>query len=116
MSYVKECEICGKEFDPEFRVIEHLCEICEQTERETRRKQADELLRKGDIPVKWLLKAGRASSSSDYAVKYYYNKKHPKFYKQKRELLRSVRRAWHENAFNHRERIEAAILDHNEHA
>lgn len=55
--------------------------------------------------MKILLKIGRATCSTDFAVRYYYNPRHKKFYKQKDKLKKAIRRIWAIGAFNHRKRI-----------
>ena len=55
-----------------------------------------------DLPIYVLLKLGRRVCSSDYAVKYYYNKKHKMFHCKKKVLRKAIRRAWGIGAFEHR--------------
>lgn len=60
-------------------------------------------------PIECLLKIGKAIASTDYAVRYFHNKNHPKFYLNKRELLRSVRKSYSTGAFEHRKQAEEII-------
>jgi len=46
------------------------------------------------MPIYMLLKIGRILDPTDYPIKYYYNKKHPKFYKQRSRLIQAVYKAW----------------------
>ncbi|MDQ0160665.1 hypothetical protein [Alkalibacillus salilacus] len=57
-----------------------------------------------------LLKIGKATGSTDFGVRFYYKKQHPKFYKNRFALEKAIKRMWANNAFNHRERT-ARILD-----
>jgi|GEM_PF-6714630 len=56
-------------------------------------------------PDDLLQKIGEAVCSTDYAVRFFNNPNHKKFYHERRELLRSLRRAWQTGAFDHKERI-----------
>ncbi len=56
-------------------------------------------------PIYLLLKMGKAVCPTDYVVRYYYNPKHEKYYKNHKELLRTIRRTWSIGAFNHREQM-----------
>ena len=44
-------------------------------------------------PVKWLLEVGRVAAPTDYAVVHYYDKRHPKFYRQRSVLEKALRHA-----------------------
>lgn len=60
---------------------------------------------------KTLLELGRLVCGGDFAVRFYNNKKHPGFYKNRELLEKSIRRAYAVNAFNHREQIISYLLD-----
>ena len=64
-----------------------------------------------DLPVKTLLKIGKRVCSTDYAVRFYYNKQHPKFHLNKEALKHAIRRAWAVGAFNHQEQIIDILED-----
>lgn len=66
-------------------------------------KPFDKLIEK--IPVYLLLEMGKRVASTDYVVRYYYNSKHKKFYKNKEGLKKCIRRAWNIGAFNHRRQL-----------
>ena len=66
-------------------------------------KPIEELI--NDLPVRTLLKIGKRVCSTDYAVRFYYNKQHPKFHLNKKALQHAVRRAWAVGAFNHKKQI-----------
>ncbi len=63
----------------------------------------------GSLSDEVLLEIGRRVASTDFAVRFYNNPKHPKFHQNSRELVRAVRRAWAVGAFDHREQILDAI-------
>ena len=44
-------------------------------------------------PITYVIKGARAMRCSDYAITYYYNKKHPKYYKNPELARRALRRA-----------------------
>lgn len=56
-----------------------------------------------NAPVTVLLKIGHVVAPTDYAVKFYYNKQHSMFYKNKEKLRKVIIRAFAMGAFNHRE-------------
>jgi len=59
-----------------------------------------ELTRK--MKISTLLAIGERISSTDYAVRFYYKKNHPKFHLNRGELEKSIRRAYGIGAFNHK--------------
>lgn len=61
------------------------------------------------LNIELLLKIGKRICSTDYAVRFYYNKNHPKFYKQKDLLIKAIRRAYSMGAFNHREQAHEIV-------
>jgi len=63
-----------------------------------------------ELPVKTLLRIGKRVCSTDFAVRFYRNKRHPSFHLNKEALRHAIRRAWAQGAFNHREQI-LDILD-----
>ena len=64
-----------------------------------------------DLPVRTLLKIGKRVCSTDYAVRFYYNKQHPKFHLNKEALKHAIRRAWAVGAFNHQEQVIDILED-----
>lgn len=60
---------------------------------------------------KTLLKLGRLVCRGDFVVRFYNNKKHQGFYKNRELLEKSVRRAYTVNAFSHREQIIDYLID-----
>lgn len=65
-----------------------------------------------ELPVYVLLKIGKEIASTDFAVRFYHKKNHKKFYKNKRELLRTIRRSYAIGAFEHREQVEEIVEDY----
>lgn len=63
------------------------------------------------LSSKELLHIGKQLAATDYAVRFYNNKKHPKFYKNDSELLRTIRRTYTVGAFDHKERIEKMVIE-----
>lgn len=59
-----------------------------------------------------LLEIGKALGSSDFTVRWYNNKDHPGFYKNRANLETAIRRIWCIGAFNHRDRIIQILKDH----
>lgn len=57
------------------------------------------------VPVAVLLAIGRRIASTDYAVRFYDNKQHPKFHTNREALEKAVRRAWSLGAFEHRGQV-----------
>ena len=62
-----------------------------------------------NLPIKKLLELGKKVCFTDYAIRFYYNKKHPKFHLNKEALKHAVRRAYSIGAFNHRDIIQNFI-------
>lgn len=52
-----------------------------------------------------LLVIGKLIASTDYAVRFYYNKNHPKFHTNRQSLEGAVRHAWDQGAFDHRKQV-----------
>lgn len=69
-----------------------------KTREETKKKLKDlgkpvpELI--NELPIRTLLKIGRAVRSTDYAVRFYYKKEHPKFHLNKEALRKAIRREY----------------------
>lgn len=57
------------------------------------------------FPVSRLLPIARVVCGTDYAVRYYYNKNHPKFYKNEEAFRHALRRCVATNAFDHCQQI-----------
>lgn len=74
----------------------------------TQRKPIDVLINEANI--KTLYKIGKAVCPSSYAVKYYYNKRHPKFHCNVDELKHCIRREASINHFNKAEIIREMLL------
>ena len=55
------------------------------------------------MKISTLLAIGKRIASTDYAVRFYYKKNHPKFHLKREQLEKSVRRAFGIGAFNHKE-------------
>ena len=72
-------------------------------------KPIEELI--DELPVRTLLKIGKRVCSTDYAVRFYYNKQHPKFHLNKEALKHAIRRAWAVGAFNHQEQVIDILED-----
>ena len=64
------------------------------------------------VPDKVLLEIGGYVSKTDFAVRFYNNKKHPQFYKNRELLEKSIRRSYGMGAFNHRETIIDYLEDY----
>jgi hypothetical protein len=64
-----------------------------------------------ELSVKTLLRIGKRVCSTDYAVRFYYIKQHPKFHLNKEALRHAIRRAWAQGAFKHREQILGILED-----
>jgi hypothetical protein len=64
------------------------------------------------LPVYVLLKLGRRVASSDYAVRFYRNRQHPKFHLNRPKLRKALRRAWGEGAFEHREQMMVIVEEY----
>lgn len=58
-----------------------------------------------------LLEIGERVCRSDYVVKFYYNKNHPSFYKNRDFLEHAIKRSFAFGAFNHREIILDRLMD-----
>lgn len=56
-------------------------------------------------PVTALLAIGKRIASTDFAVRFYYNKQHPDFHTNREALEKAVRRAWAQGAFEHRRQV-----------
>lgn len=54
------------------------------------------------VPVSVLLEIGKRIVPTDFAIRFYRNKNHPKFYNNRFALEKSVRRAFEIGAFDHR--------------
>jgi len=52
---------------------------------------------------------GERVCSTDFAVRFFNKKEHPKFYRNREALERAVRRAWASGAFDHRSQIVAEV-------
>ena len=63
-------------------------------------------------PIYELLEIGKRLCPTNFAVKYYYNKKHPEFYKNRVLLEKAIRKVWANDGFKHREFIESSIKLH----
>ena len=63
------------------------------------------------VSDKVLIAIGRRVCSTDYAVRYFKNKGHPKFYKNRNALEKSIRRAYARGAFQHRAQIVEILED-----
>lgn len=63
-------------------------------------------------PIYVLLEIGKYVARTDYAICYYNNPKHPKFYREKEKVRKSIRRAYGIGAFDHREIIERMLYWH----
>jgi hypothetical protein len=63
------------------------------------------------LPVKTLLRIGKRVCSTDYAVRFYNNKQHPKFHLNKKALRHAIRREWVQGAFKYQERILDILED-----
>jgi hypothetical protein len=57
------------------------------------------------------LKIGKSVCDTDFVVRFYKNKNHKQFYHNRKELIKSVRRAFGIGAFNHREQIFNIVYD-----
>ncbi len=57
------------------------------------------------LPDKILLEVGKIIARTDYAVRFFKNKGHPKFYHNREALERAVRRGWHLSFFYSGERV-----------
>ena len=57
------------------------------------------------FPIKELQPVAKYVCSTDYAVRYYNNKKHPKFYHNDEAFRKALRRCVAIGAFEHRETI-----------
>ena len=64
-----------------------------------------------NLDDKTLVELGKLVCRGDFAVRFYSNKKHRGFYKNRELLEKSVRRAYAVNAFNHREQIIDYLID-----
>ena len=63
------------------------------------------------LSEKVLLEVGKYVCSTDYAVRFYKNKEHPKFYKNRASLEKAIRRSYGMGAFNHRETILDYLME-----
>ena len=61
------------------------------------------------LPVYKLLYIGKRICNTDYAIRFYNNKKHKKFYHNRPAVEKAIRRAYAMGAFNHRERIKEIL-------
>ena len=57
------------------------------------------------LPDKTLLEVGKLIANTDYAVRFFKNEGHPKFYHNREALEKSVRRAWDFSVFYGGERV-----------
>lgn len=64
------------------------------------------------LTIKHLLALGRIGAATDYAVRFYYNKQHPKFHKNRAALETAVRRAWSTSFRFYGERMARYLLQH----
>jgi len=64
------------------------------------------------LPDHVLLEIGKRTCSTDFAVRFYNDKNHKKFYKNRSELERAIRRMYTIGAFNHREIAVQIIQKH----
>ncbi|MBT9148134.1 MAG: hypothetical protein DDT32_01904 [Syntrophomonadaceae bacterium] len=62
--------------------------------------------------IKCLLEIGNRICFTDFAVRFYNNKQHPQFYRQRDKVEKAIRRAYHQNAFNHRQQAEEIMAKH----
>jgi hypothetical protein len=58
-----------------------------------------------------LIAIGKRVCSSDFAVRFFKNKGHPKFYQNRDALEKSIRRAYAIGAFQHRAQIVEMLED-----
>ena len=58
-----------------------------------------------------LIELGKLVCRTDYAVRFYNNKKHPNFYRNRELLEKAIRRTYAINAFNHREQIIDYLIE-----
>lgn len=65
--------------------------------------------------IECLLEIGKNICPTDFAVRFYYNKNHPKFYKQRPRLEKAIRRAYTQNAFNHKQQAEEIMKGYKTH-
>ena len=75
-------------------------------------KNVIDLINNASVSV--LLKVGKRIGCTDSAVKYYHNKKHSKFYKNKEALRHAIRREASLNAFDRRNVIKEMLMEHYE--
>ena len=64
-----------------------------------------------DAPIEDLLYVGRLVCSTDYAIRFFKNKNHPKFYKNEEAVRHAIRRAYSQGAFDHAKQIGDALFD-----
>lgn len=57
------------------------------------------------FPISKLMPAAKLVCSTDYAVRFYNNKNHPKFYRNQEAFRHALRRCVAFNAFNHKETL-----------
>ena len=57
------------------------------------------------LPIKTLMPVAKLVCGTDYAVRFYYNKNHPKFYRNKEAFRHALRRCFTIGAFEHRQTI-----------
>lgn len=62
-----------------------------------------------EASVKSLIRAGKAINSTDYAVRFYYNKRHKQYHLNQDALRHALRRAASTNAFNQAEIIRIVL-------
>ncbi|PGP18645.1 hypothetical protein COA01_23165 [Bacillus cereus] len=66
------------------------------------------------VSIECLLELGKRIASTDFAVRFFNNKRHPQFYRNKEALLKAVRRSYGVGAFEHREQAHQ-IMEKYEH-
>ena len=65
----------------------------------------------GRLSDKALLEIGKYVCATDFVVRFYNNKKHVSFYKNRALLEKAIRRSYGIGAFNHRDTILDYLMD-----
>lgn len=60
---------------------------------------------------KTLIEIGKYVCGTDFVVRFYNNKQHPNFYKNRKLLEKAIRRSYAVGAFNHKETILDYLMD-----
>lgn len=68
-----------------------------------------------DLPIWLLLEMGKRVAPTDFAVRFYYDKRHPKFHLNRKSLRKAIRRAWSRGAFEHPEQLCEMLFESENH-